>query len=776
MQTLVENVHVIYAESESGIAEAIAADIRDRLVGTSAPQETAVILVSDEATRDEQWQKAVRSLGENVRLIPAGQTINVDYSDPDVIPPRVEELNFIRIDDALHDNIWESISIDTDFYNARNNVLVNMDAWLTSKKSDAFLMAGFRESRKNLRIVQDKLRSETDEASRAQLEDMESYLVASKKRAKRTLLKTIRHRAFVVLLVGFLIWLALSANTILGYLRSASDEMALIGVERTESNAFGNVVRLLDGVTNPMVDYTTSSYLYEEAMRYLDMNWCSAPIGYNYKHKLTSIQLIDDRYVQTSTDHGHQLVWDTWTGRITEDYELTDSGIRALYVDPENPITIVVTGDNRVLFGIGDTWLSSDYVYPFEDGAIHIESNADRVLVYDSANVFSYERTDGSIRPATYRRSDTMPFDEYEIQAAVITETGYSVTFEANGELYVIDTISGKESGWTMGIEPMPDCASAVRNGMVVFADKDGNVILFDANNDEQRAIGLRLPDPQCFCFVNDSTIAYHDGEFGTRLYDFRQRIDLGSAFSGIEGVDLLESNGTTLMCHYGNLYICQPIESMLPVREIDMDKVVACYDQTSAASDNQIHSIEITDDGIILMFLDDETRSYELALDGGHYTKVGTAISDPIVLSEEATRFIAEPFTHAGHATVVGLIDSGYGFVVGADDGSFQEIVLRTSGAYITLGSFQAPSHAAITAIYETKDCYYVLDAAGNYWRARLSWPATEGGSLLVDQLNDKLAKSGFVTQELYDSISEQTRQDLQMRVMPGGDGKEWE
>lgn len=776
MQTAVENVHVIYAESESGIAESVAAEIHERLHGKNAPQETAVILVSDAATKDEQWQKAVRALSGNVRLIPAGQTINVDYSNPEVIPPRVEELNFIRIDDALHDNIWESISIDTDFYNTRNNVLVNMDAWLTSKKSDAFLMAGFRESRKNLRVVQNKLKSETDEASRAQLESMESYLTASKKRAKRTLLKTIRHRTFVVLLIGLLIWLAISANNILGHMRSASDEMALIGEERTESNAFNNVVRLLDGVTNPMVDSTTGSYLFEEALRYLDTNWCSAPIGYNYKHKLTSVQLIDDRYVQTSTDHGHQLVWDTWSGRVKQDNELTDSGIRALYVDSKNPITVLVTSDNKVLFGIGSTWLSSDYTYPFEeDSVIHIESNADRVLVYDSKNVFSYDRVDGSIRPATYRRADTMPFDEYVIQAAVITEAGYAVTFSANGELYVINS-SADESGWTMGVEPMPDCASAVRNGLVAFADKGGNVLLFDANSEKVTSIGLRLPDPQCLCFINDSTIAYHDGEFGTRLYDFDQQIDLGSAFSGIEGIDFLESNGTTLMCRYGDLYICQPIESMLPLREIDMDKVVACYDQTSDASSNQIHRIEITDDGIILMSLDDETTSYKLALDGGHYTKVGAALSDPITLPEDVTRFIAEPIVHAGHATVIGIIDSGFGFVVGTGDGSFQEIVLRANGAYIKLGSFQAQSHAAITAIYETKDCYYLLDAAGNYWRARLSWPSTEGGSLLVDQLNEKLGKSGFVTQELYDSVSEETRQDLGLTIMPGGDGKEWE
>ena len=138
MQIELPDISIIFSTQECGIAQNIETFLREKLLGEDIPQPTAVILISDSAVEDGQWQSEVRALPDKMRLIPAGQTINADYSNPDIIPTRVEELNFIRIDENLCSNIWESATIDADFYEMRNNVLVSMDTWLASQKSPFF--------------------------------------------------------------------------------------------------------------------------------------------------------------------------------------------------------------------------------------------------------------------------------------------------------------------------------------------------------------------------------------------------------------------------------------------------------------------------------------------------------------------------------------------------------------------------------------------------------------------------------------------------------------
>lgn len=778
MKLIVENVQIVYAATESGIAESIRDCLQYKLHGGQAPQNTAIVLVSDAATEDPEWKDQVRAIPESTRLVPAGQTINADYSNPEVIPPRVEELNFIRIDDDLMDNLWESVTIDAEFYAIRNNVLVNMDSWLTSQKSDAFLLASHREARKGLRVVRQRLQTETDERSRAQLSEMETYLEASRKKSLRKLLGTIRHRTVVVLLVAFLVWLVPTAANILGYMQRASDEMALLGTEKTEANAFENVVRLLDGVDNPLVDSSMRANFMQEVVDYLDLSWCTTPIGLNYKHKLTDAQLISDRYIQTATDHGHQLIWDTWNGTIDDDATISNvTGFKAFHTDVDNGIVVAVTSDNKVLFGIGDQWLTNDYEHPFVDGEkVFIVTDESHVLVHDSLHVYTYERTEnGGIRPATFITPDTMPLETYAVHSAVLTPDSHVVAFEGPDDMYMRVYRADGESGYYMDIKPLSTCRAAVREGQLAFADEDGNLMLFDAESITCEPMGLKLPDPRVVCFVNDTTVAYFDGMLGCRLYDFDGGIDLGSAFSGFADIDELVSNGTTLMCHSEGLYICQPIDTMIPLRQIDESAIVARYDNKVDVSDNQIRSIAIYSDHTVQY---EESRGggdYITILDGGHYHDVGPAIGDKAAFPKEALRFKHEPILWDGEPTVVGLIDNGYGFVIGAEDGSFRETVVRTNGSLILQGSAKTPSHSAIKSIIEMEDCYYLLDEAGYYWRARLSYPAAENGSsLLLSQINAKLHHG--VTQKLYDSVSQQTRDDIGLTVMPGGDGKEWD
>ena len=163
MKQNVNNIQIIYTDNDSGIASDLSAFLKQKVGNSYLSNDAAVIVVSDEATADPVWQKEVRGLNKAVRLVPLGGIVNADYNDPDVIPPRIEELNFIRIDEDLHQNLWESLTIDQDFYDVRNTVLVNMNSWLLSDKSESFLMADLNQVKKSLKKTDEKLASETDE-------------------------------------------------------------------------------------------------------------------------------------------------------------------------------------------------------------------------------------------------------------------------------------------------------------------------------------------------------------------------------------------------------------------------------------------------------------------------------------------------------------------------------------------------------------------------------------------------------------------------------------
>ena len=84
--------------------------------------DSALVFVSDEAVNNPIWQKTVRQIGDNVRLIPIGATENADYSNPEVVPPRVESINYIREDEFMLENILDSLMTEPEFYAIKSSL------------------------------------------------------------------------------------------------------------------------------------------------------------------------------------------------------------------------------------------------------------------------------------------------------------------------------------------------------------------------------------------------------------------------------------------------------------------------------------------------------------------------------------------------------------------------------------------------------------------------------------------------------------------------------
>ena len=91
--------------------------------------DSAVVFLSDEAAANQGWQQHVRALPENIRLIPVGTFVSADFSDPGVVPPRIEEINFIRTDERMRENILDSLTTDPSFYSMKNHLMVRYYSW-----------------------------------------------------------------------------------------------------------------------------------------------------------------------------------------------------------------------------------------------------------------------------------------------------------------------------------------------------------------------------------------------------------------------------------------------------------------------------------------------------------------------------------------------------------------------------------------------------------------------------------------------------------------------
>lgn len=117
-------------------------------------QDAAVVLVSNAAVMDERWQDLVRDIPEYVRLIPVSSTRNADYTDPEMVPGKIREINYIRMGGRHLEDIWDSLTTEKGYYDIKNWILLNKNVWHFSKRSEDFLLSDGKKINEYLLLFQ----------------------------------------------------------------------------------------------------------------------------------------------------------------------------------------------------------------------------------------------------------------------------------------------------------------------------------------------------------------------------------------------------------------------------------------------------------------------------------------------------------------------------------------------------------------------------------------------------------------------------------------------
>lgn len=738
-------------------------------------EDSAVILVSDDAVLDKEWQKAVSQLSENIRLIPVGGTENADYSNPEVIPPRIEAINFIRLDGNHCENIWDSLTIEKDFYHIKNTLLSNLHAWVSSYGSEAFLLSDINRINECLSIMEKKREKEKSPYIVEELSEIIDFLEGSLKYAKRLKRKRItdfiKRTGIVLAAIAVAVMFYAKAD----HAKRMRYAQTVLSVDAQAGLMPVNAVKLFDGIVNYSLPDSSKPGLYNKLAELLNGNWYNTPLGINYKWALNDAQIAEDeQYVWAVNGNGAVTKWDTYSGEIVGQEQVSSLPLNAFVSSKGEDFFAAVDADGYIFKKhIGKPWEKSEknYDIPFAQGCRLLCSGEQNSLIIAGTNgkLFYFEM-DPEINLVWEKQYDKICCIESNGQ-------GLEAVVQKQGELYDVCIASdGKESEILIPNTYDTGCSMDILGGTVLMSDENQQIVTWKKENPEVLNIwGLVLSKPVLLKFFNENVIVYYDRNTGTHLYDLERKLDLGKVLSDVDAVSSIgASNNTVLLRRYDGIYYTENVEMLLPAKELNDQDICAVYTENEAASDGKIKKASIENEYMIQIVLQTEDGNMTLMLDGGSRYYIGEAQADLSLVEEGADIYYHKnkPVNFTGKPTVIGIVDDGEALLVGGTDGAFYEIVFTEKGGFQRGSQFQTPSHAAVVGIYQTDNFYYIKDGTGTLWKARIGYEAfTEEGA--AQEIKKKLHHA--MDKDMREIISKDTAEKLELKWQPG-DGKGWE
>lgn len=319
-------------------------------------------------------------------------------------------------------------------------------------------------------------------------------------------------------------------------------------------------------------------------------------------------------------------------------------------------------------------------------------------------------------------------------------------------------------------------CPMDILNGVIAAADSNFQIVTWNRANPELISpAGIVLSRPVHLHFLNDDVIVYNDRNVGTHLYDLKRSLDLGEVLEDAPVVSALSASQNTVMACTWNPSVCstENIGPLLPIDQINENDVCAVYAEKAMFSEGRIRQASIENEYMICVVLHYEEKDNTVIIDGADHYHMEEYDFPGQNNGSKPSHYVDKPVNFSGKPTVIGITDNGEALLTGSSDGSFFETVFLENGQYLRGSQLQIPSHAAITAIYQTQDFYYLEDITGTFWRARIGYDSlTSEGAIAA--VKEKLHYA--VSEDLCEIVSKETLKALEVEIVPGGGSREWE
>ncbi|MBQ7547253.1 MAG: WD40 repeat domain-containing protein [Clostridia bacterium] len=744
--------------------------------------DSVIVFVSDEATANADWQSYIRAVPPGARVLPVGGIEDVDYNDEAVLPKRIEEINFIRTDAHMTENILDSLTTDPAFYSLKNQLLLRYNCW-TASGSKADLLSDRRKIQEYSVIVSERLAEERDKYLRQQLQNILELLHAS-----RQYMRTVRRKAVIrwigrgVLILAAIAMLAVLAYAAVNFRRADYASIAL-SVDADIGDSVVMSIKMMEAITNPTTSAVSKQVAYKKLHGLMNKPWHQTPIGVNYKYAINDAAIPDgSRYIWTGDSSGRVARWDTYTGRIVMKKTISSAGIARVAVSADERTLTALDLNGSIYTGDGKKYKQIGSTNGISAADAMLVVSGDKILLYDQHTIVL-------IDPSGQHTLDTgtdqiavlctgfMP-DGSVLAAGALNETFVTVSFTADGVRSGIQRYDD--------IRPGGSDSAVMLQDVLAVCDVSGQV--WKIAEREAKRTGLMLEKMIDMELVNTSTLVYLERNMGVGLYDIDASFDYGDVLSDVNGgVNTIWASAHLLAVQIGTALgnIC--LDDVLSVPKSAAADVQTVYDQTTAHTDLcntdglGLKSAGINADGTITleMILPDADEPAAVLLNPAFRFSDGGDLS----AAKNIKQYPSEPFSLHGVPTVVGIRfdpvnelsnTAGYTLLVGSADGSFAQVWFNPKdGSNICIGLQTIPSRCAVRAIRETGSGYLIED------EGRRLWSCTNDANLMTTEglyaaVRTKLHSA--VNEDLKEIVSKTIWRKLGLQLFPGGDGKEWD
>lgn len=749
--------------------------------GFPLAQDSAIILICDQATESKSWYQAANSVPVDMRVVPVGGIEKAAYNDPKVVPRRVAEVNFIRPDERLLENVNNALVTPADFYETRNSLMVSAASWEASGHSTDTLLEGMTKTSKLLKRIREQRAVNADPFFDDQLAYLEEYVSQSRTFAIRSFLK---HLPGYLKTAAGLVVTALAIVAIcmaLPILDRAAYSYVMLARDASSQLASISAIKALDGISNPLMPASTKSQLLEELVTYLDMDWCNTPVGAGYRWALNDFTATGSpHYVWSADGDGALARWDTHTGAIVDHVAVSERMLVHCAVSEDEQTLAAIDGDGRVFVGhLDGPWVrcpDTTQLAFLGDARLSFSADARSLVVYDSKTVECY-----SVEQDGLRQASALTFDA--VTCAGFLDSGQLlVVAKEDANAAALLFADGKEvSKLALPRVPYDACGAVLRGDQLLYADEAGTLLLWDVSKPEEATyLGVTLQNPMFLAFLDDDTIAYHDRNAGTHLVDVVHRLDLGPCLTMAPLADQFSAKGSSVAAMANGKVFSQDVSNMLPRSEGELPASATLFEGTSSTGTGAVVlEAKAQNDYLLNLRMLIEGEEELVIVDGSRRTLAAQTVDDPALMEgvpQNYGLFQTLQMGFNGTITLVAATRQAEGVdavCVGTSDGHFFEVSFYDVGKAMISASRRVPSHAAITGVYLTDECYYLRDANGLLWRCRCGCLTNDMNDLFAET-SEKLTQA--VGDDLLELISDTTAEKLGLVRIPGADGKVWE
>ena len=763
--------------------------------------DSAIIMVSDKAVENEDWQHNVRNLPGDVRPIPVGAFHNIDYNDPDIVPPCIEEINFIALDETSFNNLLDSLTTNPEFYSMKNHLLNRCNSWqMTNNKGD--LLTDIGKIREYQNVISQKKGSEMDLYLKEQLDSIERYLNASAEYAEKVRIdrkwRNIRRGILVIAVVAIVVIISLLKTAF----QSVTNVNLIVSAGNSTGEPLVNALKLVEARSVSLSSEDARIVANNRFTELLDEPWGQNPIGINYKYLLNDCAIPNgSRYLWTADENGCALLWDTYEGTIVYKDDLSDVGLILIAADQAyegkdaDELTasrkaVAVDSEGNIYLKITDEWVNAGKCQINNVSNAEIIFYGSWILIYDSDKVELYRLEDSSLTLVNNNNLINQIREGEEVLSAGIMPDGCAeiVVITADKHLRVISLSgSGNLKTEEYDINLSQQSASDIKNYKIIITDADGQVYCIRKGKAE--IIPLVLPKAVSLNIVDDDTIVYHERDKGTGAYSLSHHFDYGPVLSWITVASDIETTNELLVVRISDRYYPVAWDGILSVKDksdYDIGTIWTAKEAEDNLADASINHADVSNKGIIRLKLNIDGTQKDAIIDpacilfnqsGYKYVQ---AQKD---LPKEYLDYTDASFLDKSAPTVIGVRhttpdepnDKYFSYLlVGMNDGTFAEIGFDgISGNMYPTYKHVIPSRSAIVEIAETDEGYLLTDKDG------LIWKCGSGVGVMTNKGTFRIVKGKIhsgISKALWDMLSPELREALDLHIYPGGDGKEWE